>query len=413
MPHARRPVANGLSTDHPAPHLPFVDDTHLHLGHDDTAGSRAAAVRHTLVPDPRRPELVWSIRIHPRHGRSVLLHQDTLPPTVHPADEPLLLRAGGYTWDTAGWHRPGHLWDASTGTYQRQPVPAAVTITAAQLIEGQDVRPDNGRILDVTSFASDPPAPGDWTDSLALWARLRTGTTDGIPLQQSIVTFTAPELDAERLLGVPQVAALAGITASALRAYISRGVCDVPEAQVTIGRRDMWSRPVAQNWAEARRKAAPPPPPVRILDLPAGADDVRRHLEERFFTTLWAGPARRRWTLQHRTPEAVRQLAGELAQDAALSLGDIVPLTALAVTAARAALHDLAGPQRQITAPVARMLTWLEGHDPALAHTTVEEIVADASRRLGLADTAARQAVFGACTRHALRAPSAAHPSPL
>lgn len=108
----------------------------------------------------------------------------------------------------------------------------------------------------------------------------------------------------------------------------------------------------------------------------------------------------------------MRQLAGELAQDAALSLGDIVPLTALAASAARAALHDLAGPRRQITAPVARMLAWLEGHDPALAHATVEEIVADASRRLDLADSAARQAVIDACTRHALRAPSAAHPSP-
>jgi hypothetical protein len=174
----------------------------------------------------------------------------------------------------------------------------------------------------------------------------------------------------------------------------------------------MWSRPVAQNWAEARRQPAPPPP-ARILDLPAGADDVRRHLQERFFTTLWAGPARRRWTLQHRTPDAVRQLAGELAQDAALSLGDIVPLTTLAATTARAALHDLAGPQQQITAPVARMLTWLEGHDPALAHTTVEEIVADASRRLGLTETTARQAVIGACTRHGTHAPSAPGPSPL
>ncbi|MGW1290197.1 hypothetical protein ACWD4N_42995, partial [Streptomyces sp. NPDC002586] len=315
----------------------------------------------------------------------------------HPADEPLLLRSGGYAWDTTTWHRPGQQWDAATSTYQSQPVPAAVTITAAQLLKGHDGQPDDGRIHEVTSFAAGSPGPGAWTDSLALWARLRTGTAGRIPLQRCIVTLAAPELDAERLLGVPQVAALAGINASTLRAYISRGVAGVPEPQVTIGRRDMWSRPVAENWAEARRRPAPPAPPARVVDLPAGADEVRRNLQDRFFTTLWAGPARRRWTVPHRTTEAVRQLAGELAQDVALRVSDIVPLTALAATAARAALHDLAGPQGQISEPVARMLTWLGGHDPSLVRATVDEIVATASQRLGLTDTDVRQAVVDAC----------------
>ncbi|MGW1290966.1 hypothetical protein ACWD4N_47350, partial [Streptomyces sp. NPDC002586] len=88
MPTAQRPVANGLSTDHPAPHLPFIDDSHLQLDHDGPTAGRAE-VRHTLVRDPLRPELVWSIRVHPHHGRSVLLLEDIPAKTFHPADEPL------------------------------------------------------------------------------------------------------------------------------------------------------------------------------------------------------------------------------------------------------------------------------------------------------------------------------------
>ncbi|MER5852499.1 hypothetical protein ABT126_37270 [Streptomyces sp. NPDC002012] len=48
------------------------------------------------------------------------------------------------------------------------------------------------------------------------------------------------------------MAELGGITASTLRAYISRGNSEVPQPQATVGGRDQWARAMADDWVEAR-----------------------------------------------------------------------------------------------------------------------------------------------------------------
>jgi hypothetical protein len=44
------------------------------------------------------------------------------------------------------------------------------------------------------------------------------------------------------------------IAASTLRAYAAGGEADLPLPQAVIGGRALWSRPVADEWAEARRR---------------------------------------------------------------------------------------------------------------------------------------------------------------
>lgn len=51
------------------------------------------------------------------------------------------------------------------------------------------------------------------------------------------------------------VAEIAEIAASTLRAYISWEENDVPQPQATLNGRSAWTRPVAEEWAEQRRRS--------------------------------------------------------------------------------------------------------------------------------------------------------------
>jgi hypothetical protein len=378
-----RLVANGASTDHPAPSLPFVDDAHL--GADLTRCPEAA--RRTLIPDPGREELIWVVHAHPHLGRSILLYTvdepGAAPAGQWQADAPLVTRAGGYWWDGAGWYRPPQLWDATTGAFEQHPVPAAATVTAADLLGGPASDASRGRLLRVADL-DDQPECGDWLDDLALWAERRPAADQRPPLERCVVTLTAPELAGDNLIGTRALAALASITPSTLRAYMNRSQGAVPQPQVVIGRRAMWSRPVAQDWVEQRRRPTPDrwASPNGDGALPAGAEQIRNRLDPLFYAALYEDPARRaRWALRYRGPDAVREVAGELARLAATELHSHLPGQDLAHVLVRAALADAAAGERPEA--LETVLRWLALHDPQAAVSAVTAIAARTDAHLG------------------------------
>lgn len=416
------PVANGLSTDHPVPDLPFVDDAHIPvddpraleaIGRHDSDGmwGRYDEVREggwvAFTTDPIRHDLSWCVRYHPDHGRSVLVYRDNDAGSVHMDlwGPTLLFRAGGYWWDGTTWYRPGQVWDAASETYDRRPVPAAMTVTAADLLDDTS-DPTQGRAGKIANLDPNAAPPPRWLDDLALWAARRAERGITTPLTGCVVKLSAPELAGDQLVGIAEMAEIGGITASTLRAYLSRDEGDVPAPQALVNGRSMWARPVAKEWAEQRRRS---PDSVAAIvaagegpPLPVGAADVGRDFATRFHAALWGHPARRKlWALRYRSEPVVRQVADELGWTVAASLDRIVPTDALAITIRHAVLDEFATShdrQRDIdpsspylfyglTPGVARMLDWLIRHQPNRARHVIGETVGEAERRLGIPRT--------------------------
>ncbi|WP_432156106.1 hypothetical protein [Streptomyces sp. bgisy153] len=402
--YTARPLANGLSTHHPVPGLAFVDDTHLPLadgGHLKDAALRTGDAHSqpdgqwwAYLPDPTRPELAWCIRHHPAHGRSVLLYPANQAPAVFRDwwGGPLLHRAGGYWWDGTRWYRPGQTWDPARAAYQPRPVPAATTVTAADY---GAPHPDatRARPRRAADLAADKPAlTPRWSEDLALWATRHTKVSDR-PLSRCVITLQAPELDASQLMGVSAMAATAGITASTLRSYISRGDCDVPPPQAIVGRRSLWARPVADEWAEQRRTetGSPTTGGLDTTGLSRGAADTQHEFAHAFFDQLWHRPeVRKRWTPRHRTEAEVRQVADELGRTVAARLYDLLPVDALAATLTGALLGALTSRARSgedraapIDPALTAMLRWLDRHHPGLARQVIRDTAEAAQRRRG------------------------------
>ncbi|MFG3429359.1 hypothetical protein [Streptomyces californicus] len=371
---SHRLLANGVGTDHPVPGLPFADDTHLPAG---TTGP-APAPRPTRITEPGRPDLVWIVHAHPHLGRTVLLYEagpDGAGPWHGHTGEPLVTRTGGYWWDGTNWFRPPQLWDAATGAVEQQAVPAAVTVTAADLLQDPRADASAGQLHQVNALAAPSGASqgGQWLHDMARWAAHRASSPDRPPLNRCVLTLTAPELAGDQLIGTPALAAAAAISPSALRAYISRGQGEVPEPQALVGNRPMWSRPVAENWATHRRRPAADRWPAQRERpaLAAGAERVRRNLAPVLYSALWEDPERRaRWVLRHRTEDAVRQVAEDLAHLAADRLQETVPAQALAEVLTQAALANL-GTGQPRSDGVAQVLGWLTRHHPRLADQAV------------------------------------------
>jgi hypothetical protein len=430
-----RAVANGIRTDHPIPNLPFVDDSHIPL--DDRVAIEAIG-RHkaddmhgredscadggwlAFTTDPLRHDLGWVVRWHPEHGRSVMVYRDDDIASVHMVmgyeeQAALLFRAGGYWWDGTNWYRPGQVWDGPDEKYYRRPVPAAVTVTAKDTLTGGD--PARARVLpitelDVESVLDSPPA-GDWRDALALWVSRHGGDP-----ARAVVSLAAPELTGDQLVSVAEMAGIAGIGASTLRAYVSRREGDVPLPQSTVGGRSMWARLVAEEWAEQRRRSAEGRIEAVGVDretgpLPPGIAEVWTRFSRSFFSQLWERPTwRKRWALRWRTETAVREIAETLSWDVAADVTKLVPVHDLAHTLRLAILqefthgqaldrsiaerdeHDPSERYRNdsatrpweewgfygITPRVARILDWLIRHDPATAARTIEETIGEAER---------------------------------
>lgn len=421
--YSARPVANGLRTDHPIPDLPFVNDEHIPVtdpvaieaigrnreegmwGREDPGPDRVGWLAFTT--DPTRHDLAWCVRWHPEYGRSVVLYRDEDASDVHMAwwGSPLLFRAGGYWWDGAEWYRPLQVWDPASESFVNRPVPAATAISAADLLSGRG-DPAGGRILTLEDIDTAVP-PERWIDDLALWAQRRSA--DDLPLQQSVVTVSAPELTGDQLVGATQLAEVAGIAPATLRAYISRGEADVPLPQATISGRSMWSRPVAEEWAEQRQRS---PEALRSsvgsarnqIDNPVGITELWELLTQWFYTRLWERDYRKRWTLRWRNPAAVRELAESLAWTVAAGLRRLIPMPALGVTIRHALLNDLADGQKLyrstrssgkvrridndiyygLAPQVTQMLDWLIRHDPSLAAHVIGETIGEAEQELGI-----------------------------
>ena len=420
--YTARPIANGLGTDHPIPDLPFVDDTDLPTdpreieavgrnrgegmwGREDNLREHGW-VAYTTVPE--RTELGWFVRFHPDHGRTVMLVHNkdaSLQHTIHAfrLPEALLFRAGGYWWDGSSWYRPAQNWDRPAEKLIRRPAPGAVSVTAADVLAaGGD--PARGRFWTVEEF--DPEErPKQWQDDLALWAKHRLGDR---PLSKCVVRVAAPELTGDQLIGVAEMAQTAGIAASTLRAYIVRGEADVPEPQAVISGRNVWSRPVASDWADERKRS--PESVIKAVSveregssMPVGVSDLWSRFSGSFFANLWGNVGlRKRWALRWRTEEHVRQVAEELGWTVAAGLDNIVPIGNLSSTIRQAVLDEISQgvalqdelrrkdeprtplPEYDINFEVASMLGWLVRHEPAVAQGVIGDIIGEAERRLEL-----------------------------
>ncbi|MGD3112888.1 hypothetical protein [Streptomyces sp. YGL11-2] len=172
----------------------------------------------------------------------------------------------------------------------------------------------------------------------------------------------------------------------------------VPPPQATVNGRNLWSRPIAEDWAEQRRRS--PEGAAATLasgdkdNLPIGASELRQRLSRLFFSVLWERPDRRkRWALRHRTEPAVHEVADELAYTVAANTNNIIDTWDLAATIRHAFLDEFAtgreldegtetaGTFYAITHTIAKMLDWLVRHHPTAAQQTIADIVGEAERR--------------------------------
>lgn len=420
-----KPVANGLGTDHPIPDLPFVDDSALPAEPRaiEAIGRKPGGItwgRQDAIPEggwsanttvPECTDLAWFVRFHPQHGRTVMLvrnqdapeQQQTFAFLMRTA---LLFRAGGYWWDGAGWFRPAQIWDQASERIVARPVPGAVTVFAADVLD-QGADASRARVLTLAEFDPDAPAPRNWLDDLALWAQRRTSTR---PLSECVVRLSAPELTGDQLIGAGEMAQLAGIAASTLRAYSVRGEAEIPEPQTVAAGRNLWSRPVALEWAEQRKRSwdsVTDAVSVKHSDtpMPVGQSDLWTRFTGIVFNLLWTVPGmRQRWALRWRTEAQVRKVAEDIGWSVAANLSNIVPVDALAITVRHAVLDEIAtGQERRrslnsrginsgngteewefygITPKIAEMLDWLVRHEPGFGQAVIAEIIGEAERRL-------------------------------
>lgn len=419
------PLANGLRTDHPVPGLPFVDDSHIPLDEGPEAieavgrnkgdgmwgrydHNRQSGGWHAFTTDPLDHSLGWAVRYHPEHGRTVLLMSDNDTSSLHSiwSGDQLLFRAGGYWWDGTTWYRPGQVWDPVEQDHERRKARAAITVSATDMLDGRadPSRADIGKVL---AFDRKAPAPENWGDHLALWAARHQERDGALPLDRCVVDLASPELTGAQLLGVPEMAELGGITASTLRAYISRGNSEVPQPQATVGGRDQWARAVADDWVEARQRSHEGLRATMSAgdrhDLSRGAAEVRDHFADDFHGTLWERPdVRKRWILRARNEDSVREISNALARTVAASLDRILPTHVLGPTVVDAVLHSFAdavemdlnsknredtGPGEEktrllyVSRPIAVMLDWFIRHHPESAHHYIGDIMREAHRK--------------------------------
>lgn len=410
------PVANGIRTDHPIPHLPFIDDSHIpiedpeqvealgrHAGTDmwgrydvDSSTGEWAA----FTTDPKNHAFAWLVRYHPDHGRSVTVYRDKDSASAYQewfGDRALLSRLGGYWWDGTTWYRPRQVISYASESYMHRPVRQPTTITADDMLDGS-CKAALGEVGKILQFKPEGPVPmQQWRHDLAVWALRRRTRADALPLDQCVVTLNAPELVDAALLGIEEFAEEAGIAASTLRAYISRDEGDLPAPQTTDGSRKRWSRPVVQDWIEQRRRDPSTITSVLTGDaessLSPGLRKLWTRLTKNLFAHLWDQPAaRRRWSRPHRNETAVHSVAEHSAWIAALHLEQVVPFNDLAWAIEQAVLRDLASGKdfalevgvTSLHVPMGRVLGWFIEHKPSRVPALFGSIVREAERELGI-----------------------------
>jgi hypothetical protein len=127
---------------------------------------------------------------------------------------------------------------------------------------------------------------------------------------------------------------------------------------------------------------------------PVGRSDLRDRFTKRFVSELWDYPVfRKRWSLRHRTPESVLQVAQDLGLQVAGGLDSIVPIEDLAMTIELAVMNEFrwglkTSSEKEpesffgIQHHAARTLDWLIRHDPNMAQAAINGIIGDAEREL-------------------------------
>ncbi len=311
-----KPLANGISTDHPIPGLPFVDDTHLPLDDlkaieaigrkhntDDTWGSYAKTAAgdalgymewaYTDIPDTNYS---WVITTHPTYGRTVLLvdKKDAVNTYAHFCNNliPGIARAGGYFTRDGGktWLRP---YPVTSLTHEAKwyPAPGAKALTADQFAPQAPPTVPAG-LLDAadlprvskTVIATTPAAIRNWANThLPLWLTHRTTNTEALPLNQCILGLTAPELEEGNLVDASYFAQALGITSASFTTRVSRETAPTPQiAGAGQGGKNLWSHPIADHYIkyETARKAPTLTPNNRSLsaELKKGLESLASSL---------------------------------------------------------------------------------------------------------------------------------------
>jgi hypothetical protein len=233
------------------------------------------------------------------------------------------------------------------------------------------------------------------------------------------VRLTAPELAAENLIGAAGLAAITGIAPSTLSVRIARGEADIPLPQALTAGRPLWSRPVAEEWAEQRQRdpdavdAAVSVPGRYGAPVPAGEAELAAIFTRSFLSDLRDYQSfRSRRALRWRTKDRAGEAAAALGHEAAsYVLRTFIPAEALATTLRYALLGDLADSQRNYLATsasgtlrlagpddtademppfygimpkIAEMLGWLARHRPRTAGYLIASVTGEAERQLGI-----------------------------
>jgi hypothetical protein len=383
--YSEKPLANGIRTDHPAPNLPFVDDSHIPIDDPDAVediGRGAGGEMWgrcdiasngewiAVTTDPQDTRYCWAVRYHPDHGRSVLLYRNGDLANVQSGwihDRPLLVRWGGYWWDGTNWYRPPQVLSWATEQYVRRTVPQAATVTAGSILDST-CQAAQGELIKVNEFQPHAVDAGQWRHDLALWAQLRHEAIEAAEAayeaakakgekgeepkfladDRCVVTLAAPELAVDQLLTAEQFAGVAGIAVSTLRAYLARGEGNVPTPQTTIAERSLWSRAVAADWAEQRQRD--PKEIGKLLKdnndefgaMSRGQQDLAGRIGEVFFNRLWSAPEeRRRWSSPYRNEGSARALADNMAIWAATMAAESLPHYEIETAISQSVLWEL------------------------------------------------------------------------
>lgn len=279
-----KPLANGISTDHPIPGLPFVDDTHLPLDnlkaieaigrkhntgtwgrYDKRAATDGSGYMKWAYTDILDTNYSWVVTTHPAYGRTVLLvdKKDAVNTYTHFRDNliPGIARAGGYFTCDGGetWFRP-YLVNSLTHEGKWPPAPGAKALTADQFAPSAPPTAPAG-LLDVadlprvpkTVVATTPTAIRGWANThLPLWLAHRATSTEALPLNQCILGLTAPELEEENLVDTRYFAQALDITAASFTTRVSRETAPTPQIFGTgKGGKNLWSRPVADHYIKS------------------------------------------------------------------------------------------------------------------------------------------------------------------
>ena len=438
-----RVLGNGLRTDHPVPGIPFIDDSHIPL--EDPKAIEAIGRKHTpdnqtwgrtdstrvregedyvdtgwkaFTTDPHRNDLSWLVRWHPTAGRSVWLVANEEAASLYSLieDKVVLWRAGGY-WlgNDGGWHRPVQIFDWAAERYISRAVPGASTITAAAALGG---RAQAGLTLSVHGLDlddMDPLSKGEWDRQLEIWAGNRP--SDGLELEKCITDISAPELGAGQLLNVVESAEIAGINVGTLRGYISRGENEVPAPQAMVGASTVWSRPVIEQWVEARTytgEAAEDAVRARgtfgarefgEIAMPQGLADVWEKVHYWLLSDLTSSPELRPGILRRwRDRRSAQYMAKQLSLGVALGMDQLIPMNTLADTISDAILGEIAvqtdpdddDVQHYTLLPwTARMLDWLIRHSPTQARHAITRTIGDIEERPERYGVTTRESLLG------------------